>query len=118
MNPQVERCVRDCLDCHAVCIDMAMNHCLEHGGRHVAPPHLRLMMNCADLCGTAADFMLSSSQLYGEVCAVCATVCEACARSCADVGGMERCVEACRRCAESCREMSATGRQPAEVLPM
>jgi len=116
----MERCIRDCLDCHAVCIDMAMNHCLETGGRHVAPHHFRLMMNCADMCATAAGFMLSGSGLQREVCALCARVCEACARSCEDVGDMERCVAACRRCAESCHEMGAGARalQSAEVLPM
>ena len=95
-----------------------MNHCLEHGGKHVEPRHFRLMMNCAEICRTAADFMLSGSELHDKVCAVCADVCEACAQSCESIGGMDECVQACRLCAQSCREMAASqpGRERAALL--
>lgn len=57
-----------CIDCHSMCFRMAMTFCLEKGGRHVAPRHLRLMLNCAELCQTSADFMLSDSPMHGRVC--------------------------------------------------
>lgn len=102
----MQECIDYCAQCHRLCLEMAMNHCLEQGGKHVEPAHFRLMMNCAQICQTAADFMLSRSPLHPQTCAVCASVCEACAESCETLDGMEDCVRACRACAESCREMA------------
>ena len=98
--------IKACLDCHSMCLQMAMNFCLAQGGRHVEQKHLRLMLNCAELCQTSANFMLSNSPLHGRVCAVCAETCEACAKSCEQVGDMRDCVEECQRCAKSCRAMT------------
>jgi hypothetical protein len=108
-NQQMQQCIRDCLDCYQTCLRDAMNHCLEAGGKHVEPTHFRLMINCAELCRTAADFMLTNSDLHARVCAVCAEVCDACAQNCEQVGDMDDCVQTCRRCAESCRSMSGAG---------
>jgi hypothetical protein len=102
-----------------------MNHCLEEGGEHVAPDHFRLMMNCAEMCQTSANFMLSGSALSAQVCRVCAELCDACAQSCEEIEGMEECARVCRECAESCRRMAGSGatttantqeRVPAEEL--
>lgn len=107
MGPSMLRdAIKACLDCHSMCIQTAMNFCLERGGRHVEQEHFRLMLNCAELCQTSANFMLSGSPLHGRVCAVCAEACEACAKSCEKVGDMRDCVEECLRCAKSCRSMS------------
>lgn len=105
-HPDMQACIDDCLQCHERCLQDAMNHCLESGGAHVEPEHFRLMMNCAEMCRTAAHFMLSSSSLHAKVCATCADVCEACARSCEQLDDMSACAAACRRCAASCRRMS------------
>jgi hypothetical protein len=120
LSPEVQECIRNCLDCYRACREMAMNQCLETGGRHVEPEHFRLMINCADICQTAADFMLSSSTLHPRICAACAEVCAACAQSCEDVGDMDACVQVCRKCAASCERMSAmaqgkSGRAPAHA---
>jgi hypothetical protein len=98
--------IKACLDCHSTCLQTAMSYCLERGGRHVEQQHLRLMLNCAEICQTSANFMLSGSPLHARVCAVCAEVCEACAKSCEQVGDMRECVEECKRCAKSCRSMT------------
>ena len=95
-----------CLDCHSMCLRMAMTFCLERGGRHVEQKHLRLMLNCAELCQTSANFMLSDSPMHGRVCLICAEACEACAKSCEQVGDMRECVEECLSCAKSCRSMT------------
>lgn len=102
----MRQCIEACLDCYRTCTEMAMNHCLETGGRHVEPEHFRLMMNCADICRTSAEFMMSNSPLHARTCAVCAEVCDACADSCAQIGDMDKCVQACRTCAQSCRDMA------------
>ena len=33
MNPEMEQCIQSCLNCHHVCYEMALNHCLETGGQ-------------------------------------------------------------------------------------
>jgi hypothetical protein len=109
---EIQQCIDKCLDCYRVCRQTAMNHCLETGGEHVAPDHFRLMISCADLCGTAAGFMLSSSRLYGQVCAACAETCDACASSCDNLGDMDECVRACRECARSCRALAHAAARP------
>ncbi len=104
----MQACIEACNHCHQVCLQTAMNHCLEAGGKHVEAEHFRLMMNCAEICQTSANFQLSSSPFHRRVCEVCAEVCEACAVSCEKIGGMDECVKACRVCAESCRKMAAS----------
>jgi hypothetical protein len=105
LNPRAERCLEQCESCHAECLETAMHECLEMGGRHVEPAHFRLMMSCAQLCQTTADFMLSHSPYHVDLCALCAEVCDACAQSCQAVGGLQDCAEVCRSCAESCRQV-------------
>lgn len=106
-NPATESCIEACLRCHQICWQMATTHCLSLGGQHVEEKHLKLMLNCAELCQTAANFMLSESEHHQLLCGVCAEVCEACADSCEDVGDMDECVQACRRCAQECQSMSS-----------
>lgn len=105
--PEIQSCLDACRRCHASCLGMAMNHCLESGGRHVEPGHFRLMIACAEICQAAANVMLIGTSLHRSVCAACADICEACARSCEEVGNMEECVAACTACAETCRRMAA-----------
>jgi len=107
LTPDLAACIEACNRAHGVALGMAMNHCLETGGDHVAPKHFRLMADCAAICATAADFMLRSSEFHRDSCALCADVCIACADSCAGLDGMEACVDACRACAASCRAIPA-----------
>ena len=99
-------CIDACLDGYTLCQQMAMTHCLEMGGDHVAPAHLRLMADCAEICRTAAVLMSNGSPLHIELCALCAEVCRACAASCRKLDGMEECVRACERCAELCERVA------------
>jgi hypothetical protein len=101
-----QHCIEDCLRCYRVCVDTAMTHCLERGGRHVEPHHFRIMMACSEICRTAAHFMLMRSEHERHLCGECAEICEQCAESCERIGDMEDCAEQCRRCAKSCRGMA------------
>ena len=94
-----------CLDCRRECSTMAMTHCLPRAGKHAEQEHMALMLNCASLCQTTADFLSAESSLHTEVCQVCATVCGACAQSCAQLDGMQSCEQACRECERSCRQL-------------
>lgn len=109
MNAHMQECLQNCQACHSICLSMAATHCLEMGGKHVEPTHLRLMLDCSQICQTSADFMLRSSSFHARTCGVCAEVCDACAKSCEEVGDMQECVNACRKCVESCRMMASMG---------
>jgi hypothetical protein len=106
ISKEMQSCIDECLRCYQVCLGMAMSHCLEKGGEHTEPKHFRLMMACASICQTAAQFMLIGSPHHKHLCAECAEICMECAEDCERVGDMQECVEACKRCAESCQEMA------------
>lgn len=108
LSPEMRRCIDECPSCHDVCAE-CVPHCLELGGPHAAPEHIRMLLDCAEICATSANFMLRNSDMHGDVCEVCADACDACAASCeslSDDAMMSRCAEECRRCAKSCREMA------------
>ncbi len=101
-------CIENCTECAAVCAE-TVQYCLEKGGDHAAPAHVRLLLDCIDICRTSAAFMIRGSELHAETCRACAEVCARCADECSrfDDERMEACAEACRRCAESCRAMAS-----------
>jgi hypothetical protein len=107
LSEDVNRCVETCLSCHKICLSTAMNHCLEAGGQHVEPKHFRLMMACAEICRTAAAFMLINTPHHKHVCRECAEICRECAADCQRIGGMEECAVMCNACAQSCEQMAA-----------
>jgi hypothetical protein len=113
-KPDMQACIDECASCHNICVE-TVAYCLEQGGRHAAPAHIRLLLDCADICRTSADFMLRGSELHGYTCGICAAICERCAQDCEWFGDdemMRRCADACRSCAESCRRMASMAGQP------
>jgi hypothetical protein len=112
MSEEMKRCIQLCQDCHVFCIQV-IGHCLELGGRHAAPDHIRLLMDCAQMCSTAADYMARGSSLHDRTCGLCAEICRLCAESCDQIQGddqlVKQCAEMCRRCAESCEQMASKG---------
>lgn len=109
MNAEMKACIEECLRCQTTCLGMAMNHCLAVGGAHVEKEHFTTMLACAEICGTAARFMMMGSRHHPHLCRECAEICRECARSCEQVGDMQACVDACNRCAQSCESMSGGG---------
>jgi hypothetical protein len=109
LDPKLQECVDNCTECHAICVATAQ-HCLELGGEHAAPHHIRTLLDCAQICQTSADFMLRQSAHHPAVCRCCAELCRACEEECRRMAGgdelMRRCAEACARCAESCDRMA------------
>jgi hypothetical protein len=110
ISPDLQRCIDECQECHAICTH-TIAHCLELGGRHAAPEHISVLADCAAACAASADSMLRSSPRHGRFCAICAEMCDACAQDCERMADgdatMEECAKICRRCAESCREMAS-----------
>ena len=109
MATQMQECIENCEECAGICLE-TLQYCLEKGGRRAEPAHIRLLMNCAEICRMSAAFMHSGSPFHMQVCGVCSQVCEACARSCKQFGydeQMRRCAAVCQRCAESCERMAS-----------
>ncbi len=106
-SPKMQSCIEECLRCYSTCLGMLMNHCLEAGGKHMEPEHVRIMQACAEMCRTSAAMMLIGTEHHKHTCRECAEICDACATSCEQVGDMDECVQQCRRCAESCKNMAA-----------
>lgn len=109
LTEEMQRCINDCNECYTICISTS-NHCLMMGGKHAEAGHIRTMLDCADICQTAARFMLRGSEHHRDTCGVCAEICRVCAESCERIDSsdadMKRCAEICRRCADSCEKMS------------
>ncbi len=107
-NTEMQSCIQQCLDCYRSCTEAITGHCLEQGGDHVAPQHVRLMLDCADICQTSAAFMMRGSARHQQTCALCADICNQCAEECERLGDahMRQCADVCRTCATSCQAMS------------
>jgi hypothetical protein len=109
ISSEMRECIQNCSDCHNVCME-TVDHCLHLGGAHAEASHIRLLLDCAQICATSADFMLRGSDSHQQLCGLCAEICDRCAEDCERFGDdeqMRRCAELCRRCAESCRRMAA-----------
>ncbi len=100
-SPEMDECITGCLACHAICLQ-TVEHCLEKGGAHAAHGHIRLLLDCAELCEASAHVMIRQSPFQGRICALCAEACRACEEACRRMGDAAdlRCAESCRRCAE------------------
>lgn len=110
IDDRMQDCITRCSECHDSCLETVMN-CLQMGGEHASPEHIRVLLDCAQACDASRDFMLRGSELHHEYCRVCANACERCADECERLGGedevMRNCAEICRRCAQSCRTMAS-----------
>ena len=111
MDNRLQECIGHCSGCHNLCLD-TVAHCLDLGGKHASREHVGLLLDCAEICRTSADFMLRGSSFSSQTCALCADVCQRCAEDCERLGPddevMQHCAELCRRCAAACRDMAAT----------
>lgn len=106
-SSEVLECIKDSLDCYQACTETTLR-CLTMGGIHAEKEHLNLLMDCAKICNTNADFMLRNSSYYPQTCGITADICDECADTCDrfEEDFMKECARVCRRCSESCREMA------------
>ena len=110
ISSEMQQCIDECTRCHNICLAL-VNHCLERGGKHADPAHIAMLLDCAEICQTSANFMLRSSERHHLTCRVCAEVCRVCADDCERMAEgdemMQQCADQCRRCQESCERMAA-----------
>lgn len=106
LSHQTQDALKSLSQCAITCHSMALVHCLELGGEHARPQHLRLMLDCATVCAATAELVAHKSQFHTQICSLCVEICETCAGNCEKLGQMEDCVSACRNCATHCRELA------------
>jgi len=109
-HDELQECIEECLNCHIACTTTAQ-YCLSQGGQHADADHLGLLLDCAEICQTSANFMLRGSPYHPITCLACAEVCRGCEESCrafTDDDQMQLCADACASCAEHCERMAET----------
>jgi hypothetical protein len=108
-DQSIEECLKNCVDCHRICVE-TIDYCLRVGGSHAGAPHAGVLIDCEKICQTSADFLIRRSDLHPGTCAACAEACNACADSCDRFPGdrqMKACADLCRVCARSCEQLAA-----------
>lgn len=102
VSPALQSCIDKCLQCYRICTQMASLHCLQIGGEHSQPGHIRTMLECAEACRVNAHFMLLNGAFARALGSLCADACRACAESCSMLEGMSDCIDICERTAACC----------------
>lgn len=105
----MDECIEACLQCHVVCT-MTAQYSLVRGGEHAAIGQVGVLLDCAQICQTSADFMIRGSPYHTLTCGTCAEICRACAEACRAMGDDEElahCAEVCESCADSCERMAS-----------
>ncbi|MBI4496808.1 MAG: four-helix bundle copper-binding protein [Chloroflexi bacterium] len=98
LHSGLEECINSCWQ--------TLSYCLDKGGQHVQANHMRLLMDCAEICETADDYLMRNSAITGRITPIVADVCERTAQSLnqfRDDPQMQNCVDACQRTAEVSR---------------
>ena len=85
-SAEMQECIANCTECHTICLATIQN-CLQLGGMHAEPDHIRMLQDCAQICATSADFMIRGSPFHSRTCGVCAELCESCAEDCERIMG-------------------------------
>ena len=107
-HDEMDECIEACLQCHVVCT-MTAQYCLAQGGERATIDLVGVLLDCAQICQTSADFMVRGSPYHTLTCAACAEICRACAEACRGAGGeeeMAHCAEMCETCATACERMA------------
>jgi hypothetical protein len=107
-HDEMDECIEACLQCHVICT-MTAQYCLAEGGAHADVGVVGLLLDCAEMCQTSANFMVRGSPYHTVTCGACAELCRACADACRVFDGdenMAHCAEVCDACAASCGEMA------------
>jgi hypothetical protein len=107
LSPEMVDCITKCFNCNSTCLRTAIEFKPTMAADPSAMDHIRLMLACAEMCRTSAQFMIIGTMHHKHTCKECAEICLECAAACEKLGGMQECVDACRLCAESCAKMAA-----------
>ena len=105
---QFSSCIAACNQCANAC-DRCFNarFCEQHSPDMAS--RMRVHVDCAAICRTAAGAMARSSLVAHIICETCANVCDICAKESMkhDVEVWREADQACRECATACRQVAA-----------
>jgi hypothetical protein len=100
-------CVNACLKAHRACTESAI-HGIQQGGPAADWELIQLLLDCADITQTCANFMLRSSRLHHLICQAASEVADRCAFACEKLASedirLRECADSCRRAATWCRK--------------
>ncbi|QNN59622.1 four-helix bundle copper-binding protein [Diaphorobacter ruginosibacter] len=104
-NPY-QSCIDACNSCAAAC-NACMAACLKEDDVKMLGRCIALDVDCAAICGLAADAMARESEMARHFCRICSEVCLACANECGQHSHThcKRCADECKQCAKHCLEM-------------
>lgn len=102
-------CAKVCAECMSSCAG-CYHHCgaLVMAGKHEHAETMNLCLDCADLCGVAANLASRNGPLSKVVCEACAKACDECGAACekfSDDKHMTECAAICKKCAAACQVM-------------
>jgi hypothetical protein len=107
--PKVRACIEATSACYTVCTE-TLSYSLDGGGHLFDERHLRLLIDCCEVCQTTQNALLRSSEVGTMLAAVCVEVCEKVAENCRKVDGMDsqlmECAETCDHTADCCRRLA------------
>jgi hypothetical protein len=78
LGEEIQECILKCLDCRSLCLKL-VDHCRQPEGAKSRRLDAPLLLNCSEICATAARFMLRGSEFCAQLCLLCASVCKSCA---------------------------------------
>ncbi len=107
LRPEIRHALERCQETHQACLEGVAHSMLVNRERE--PAHIQMLMDCADITQTAANFMMRGSDLQGWVSRVCAEICIRCSRDCErfeEDGELQACAALCMRCAEACYKVT------------
>jgi hypothetical protein len=108
----MDDCIEACLQCHVV-TTMTAQYCLAKGGDLSDVSMVGVLLDCAEISQTSANFMLRGSPFHTLTCGACAEICRTTAEACRQMASndehLTHCAEVCEHCAEHCAMMEQEG---------
>ena len=106
LNDEMKAAIEACQACHDACMETTAKLRMRGPGDE---GQIGALLDCADLCRLAANFLARDSPLHAMACALCADACQRAARDCerVDDESVRRTADACRRTADRCRRLAA-----------
>jgi len=103
----MDHCIELCVKCARACAE-CMVACLGEQDVKARAKCIQSLVDCAEICFLAVQFMSRDSLHAKTLCKLCAEICDACAKEC----GMHKdkhcpeCARICMECADACRKMA------------
>src|SRR5262245_33461814 len=99
-----------CQECSRLCLALA-NHYQKRGAPQAEMKYIRLLLDCAEICQTATEFLPRASALHLTICNACAVICLKCGAFCegfTEDALLQVCAASCRRSAVACQSLVAS----------